>query len=285
MDLAELRSFSRTADKNNLSQSAVSQQLAQLETIHKCRLVNRKKRPVELTKEGKLLCKAGKDILERHEQLKSELNALKPTTADRINIGAIVSIGMHTLPGYVKKFMAKKPKVHIHVEYLNASRIYELVLSGDIDIGLIAVPQRDKRLEVYNFDDEPLVLVCSPRHPLAHQSQTDIHNIQFERFIGFEKAVPTRGWIDSILERYNIVIEPVMEFDNIETLKRAIEINSGISILPRPAIEQEVSSGTIKAMPFSNEHFFRPTGIITRKDRILSRSCRAFLELLLEKSY
>ena len=74
-----------------------------------------------------------------------------------------------------------------------------------------------------------------------------------------------------------------MEFDNIETIKRAVEINSGISILPQTAILPEVGGGTIKAIPFSNESFFRPTGIILRKGKILSQAGRYFIELLRKK--
>jgi DNA-binding transcriptional LysR family regulator len=283
-DLAELRSFSRTAEKHLLSQSAVSQQLAQLELIYKCQLVNRKKRPIELTKEGELFHQAAKDILDRYEQLKHELNALKRTSASRINVAAIFSIGMHTLPDYIKKFMAHHPDVHVHVEYLSAAVIYELVLAGDVDIGLVAVPKRDKRLDVYDFENEVLVLACNPAHPLAYESMTDIHRLQFERFIAFEKDVPTRAWTDSILERYNVVVRPVMEFDNIETVKRAVELNLGVSILPRSALLQEVHGGTIKAINFSNETFVRPTGIIVRKGRFLSQAGRYFVELLRKKS-
>jgi len=282
-DLAELQSFSKTAAKHLLSQSAISQQLAQLELAHKCQLIDRKKRPVELTKEGQLLYEAAMDMLDRYEQLKSELNVLKSSATSRIDVAAIYSIGMHTLPNYVKKFMANYQNVNVHIEYLSADRIYELVLIGDIDVGLVAVPKRDKRLEVYDFEDEPLVLVCSPKHPLAKQSQVDIHKVQFERFIGFEKNVPTRIWIDNILHRYNIVVRPVMEFDNIETIKRAVEINSGISILPQTAIPQEAASGTIRAIAFSNENFVRPTGIIVRKDKILGQAGRYFIELLRKK--
>ena len=181
-DLADLRSFSRTAEKHLLSQSAVSQQLAQLELTHKCQLINRKKRPIELTKAGQLLYEASKDILDRYEQLKDELNTLQKSSSSRVNVAAIFSIGMHTLPGYVKKFMVRYPDVNVHIEYFSASRIYELVLSGDVDIGLVAVPKKDKRLEVYDFEDEPLVLVCSPKHPLANEQQVDIHRLQFEKF-------------------------------------------------------------------------------------------------------
>jgi DNA-binding transcriptional LysR family regulator len=187
---------------------------------------------------------------------------------------------MHILSDYVKKFMVKYPGINIHIEYLDATKIYELVLTGDIDIGLVAIPKKDKRLEVYDFQDEPLVLVCSPKHPLAGQSHIEIYKVQFERFIAFEKDVPTRIWIDSILQRYNIAVQPVMEFDNIETIKRAVEINSGISILPRTAILQELASGALKAITFSEENFVRPSGIIVRKDRVLSQAGRYFIGLL-----
>lgn len=283
-DLAELQSFSKTADKHFLSQSAVSQQLAQLELTYKCQLINRKKRPIELTKEGQLFYTAAIDMLERHEQLRSELNALKSTTDSRINVAAIYSIGMHTLPGYIKKFMVKYPNVNVNIEYFRASRVYELILAGDADIGLVAIPKRDKRLDVYDFEDEPLVLACSPKHPLSHESKIDIHQLQFERFIGFEKDTPTRIWIDNIFERYNIVLRPAMEFDNVETIKRAVEINSGVSILPQTVILQEVSSGTIRAIRFSNENFVRLTGIIVRKGKILGQASRYFIELLCKKA-
>jgi len=283
-DLAELLSFSKTAEKHLLSQSAVSQQLAQLELAHKCQLINRRKRPIELTKEGQLLYQAAKDILDRYEQLKNQLNALKSSAGSRMNIAAIFSIGMHTLPSYVKKFMVRFPQVNVHIEYFSSGRIYELVLAGDVDIGLVAVPKQDKRLDVYDFQNEPLVLVCSPKHPLADESQVDIHRVQSERFIAFEKDVPTRVWIDGILQRYGIVTRPVMEFDNIETVKRAVEINAGVSMLPKTAIVQELAAGTIKALDFSNEDFVRPTGIIVRKGRVLSQAARYFIELLRKKS-
>jgi DNA-binding transcriptional LysR family regulator len=282
-DLAEMRSFSKTAEKHLLSQSAISQQLAQLEIAFRCQLVNRKKRPIELTQAGQFLYTAAQEMLDRYEQFRSELNSLKTTTGNRINVAAIFSIGMHTLPEYVKRFMVKYPNVNVHIEYFSAARIYELVSGGEIDVGLVAVPKRDKRFEVYDFEDEPLVLACSPKHPFANDSQVDIHQLQFERFITFDKDVPTRQWIDGILQRYNIVIRPVMEFDNIETVKRAVEINSGVSILPETAILQEAAEGTIKRITFSNENFVRPTGIIVRKNRVLTQATKNFVELLVKK--
>jgi LysR family transcriptional regulator, transcriptional activator of the cysJI operon len=283
-DLAELLSFSKTAEKNFLSQSAVSQQLAQLELQYNCQLINRKKRPVELTKEGQILYRAFRDIIDRYELLKGELNLLKSKGQARINVAAIYSIGMHTLPDYVKKFMVKNPKINVHVEYFNPAKIYELILEGDFDVGLVAVPKKDKKLDVYDFEDEPLVLVCSPKHSLAVESEIDIHKIQFESFVAFETDVPSRIWIDGILRRYGITVRPVMEFDNVETIKRAVEINVGVSIIPRTTVVQEVLSGSLKAIPFSNENFVRPTGIIVRKDGIRSPAVRAFIDVLQKKA-
>jgi DNA-binding transcriptional LysR family regulator len=283
VDLVEMLSFSKTAEKNMLSQSAVSQQLAQLELVHNCQLINRKKRPIELTAEGQILYRAAKEIIDRYETVKSELKVLVSSGESRINVAAIYSIGMHSLPAYVKKFMVKFPKVNVHVEYFPPGKVYELVLRGDFDIGLVAIARRDKRLQVYDFEDEPLVLVCSPKHQLAGESEIDIHKIQYEPFIAFETDVPSRIWIDGILQRYGIVVRPVMEFDNVETIKRAVEINVGISILPKTTVVQEVNGGTIRAIPFSNENFVRPTGLIFRKNAMQSQAAKSFIELLRKK--
>ena len=279
-DLAQLKSFSKTAEKYLLSQSAISQQLAHLELMHKCQLIDRKRRPIELTKAGQLFYVTCKDIVDRYSQFRTELGTLQKSSAERIRVGAIYSIGMHTLPEYIKQFMLKYPNVNVHVEYLDPDKVYDEVLDGDIDIGLVAVPKRDKRLEVYELESEPLVLVCSPKHFLAGKSEVNVHQVQFERFIAFGPEVPSRIWIDSILQRYNISVKPVMEFDNIETIKRAVEINSGISILPETAIIQEVRARTLKAIRFSNEKFSRPTGIIVRKNKVLGKAGQYFIELL-----
>ena len=282
-DLAELRSFSKTADRNLLSQSAVSQQIAQLELTHKVQLIDREKRPLELTTAGQIFYKSAKEMFHKYEHLISELKNLQKSSGDRINVGAIYSIGMHSLPEYVKEFLASYPEVNVHIEYFSAKRIYELVLSGEIDVGLLAVPKRDKRLDVYAFRDEEMVLACSSRHAWADESEIDIHRLQFERFIGFETDSPTREWIDNIFQSYNVTVHAVMEFDNIETIKRAVEINAGISILPEVAIAQEISSGTIKSLRFSNENFARPTGIIIRKNKVQKKVNREFVKLLSQK--
>ena len=282
-DLVDSNSFLKAGEKNWLSQSAVSQQLAQLELAYKCQLLDRKRKPFRLTAAGELFYDACKDILERLEKFNNNLDSLQKTGANRISVAAIYSIGMHSLPPYVKAFMAKYPSINVHVEYLSSLQIHELVLSEIIDIGLVAVPQKNKNLQIYHFGDEPLVLVCSPEHPLANESSIDIHQLHLQKFIGFEEGIPTRILIDTILAKYNVSVQKMMWFDNIETVKRAVEIDAGVSILPQTAIRQELANGTLRAIPFSNENFIRSTGIIIRKGKNLSQPGRYFLELLLKQ--
>jgi DNA-binding transcriptional LysR family regulator len=278
-DLVELKNFSRAADLHGISQSAVSQQIAHIEMTHRIQLFDRKKRPIELTAAGQLFYKACKDILERYNRLTSELSQLSQSHSC-IRLAAIFSIGMHTLQPYVKKFMSIYPDVNLSVEYNDAKDIYDKLLRGQLDIGVVAVPRRDRNLQVYGFENEPLMLVCSPDHSLATHNEIDIHQLQGEKFIAFAQDVPTRELIDGILSRYGVNVRIMMEFDNIETIKRAVEINSGVSILPRSSLRMELAGGSLKAISFSNENFYRPTGIIVRKDRTLSKAARYLIELM-----
>ncbi len=279
-DLVDMGSFSRAAEKRMVSQSAVSQQLAQLELAHNCQLIDRKKRPFTLTRAGELFYSACKDIVERYEQVSAELTSLRTSAAARVRVAAIFSIGMHTMPPYVKQFMARYPDINLQLEYLSASRIYDLLLRGDTDIGILAMPRKDRNLTIYPFLDEPLVLVVGREHPWSMEKEIDIHKIRFQKFIAFDAGLPTRTYIDAILANYNVPVRRILEFDNVETIKRAVEINAGISILPEPAVQQERLSGALNVLKITNERLTRPTALVTRKDKALSAPAKYFIELL-----
>jgi DNA-binding transcriptional LysR family regulator len=191
---------------------------------------------------------------------------------------------MHTLQPYVKKFMSRYPTINLSVVYLSARDIYAGILSGEIDLGVVAMPKRDRNIDVHPFEREPLVLTCSKENSLAGESIIDIHKLQSEEFIAFERDLPSRVLIDRILNQYSVSVQTVMEFDNIETIKRAVEINAGISILPETAVHMELANGTLKVVHFSNENFYRPTGVIVRRKKTLSAAGEYLLELL-HKNY
>jgi len=266
-DLVELQNFSRTAEKHGISQSAVSQQIAQLEVKHHCQLISRKSRPLTPTK---------------YDRLSSELSALQKSSL-QIKLAAIFSIGMHTLQPYVRRFMEMYPKVNLSVEYCAARQIYDGILKGSFDVGVVAVPRMDRNIEVLPFENERLLLVCSRQHGLAAESTVDIHQLQGADFIAFAEDVPSRTLIDNILRQHSVNVRIVMEFDNTETIKRAVEINSGVSVLPEPTIAHELAGGTLRGLPFRNQNFYRPTGVILRKNRMLPQAGRYLIELLQKK--
>ncbi|MEN6384574.1 MAG: LysR family transcriptional regulator [Phycisphaerales bacterium] len=279
-DLAEMKSFSGAAEKNMISQSAVSQQISSIEKAFNTALIDRHRKSFGLTAAGELFYNTCKDILSRYENFHSGLNFLKNSSKSKITAAAIYSIGIHSLQSHIKKFLEHHPQVHLDIEYLSDVEIYNRLLLGKIDVGFVAIPRNHPDIQVFDFVAEPLVLVCGAGHPFAKKHSIDIYMVQYHPFIAFARNLPTRNWIDQLLIKYNVVVKPAMEFDNVEIIKRVVEINNAISIMPQTTIQNEVAAGTLKAIPFTNGKFVRPTGMIIRKNRVMNNYLKTFIELL-----
>jgi len=282
-DLVESESFSRAAKLNGITQSAVSQQLRAMEKHFNILIVDRSQKQFRLTREGQKLYESAKEILYLYDKLNSELQEMKKVISGTIHISTVYSIGLHELPPYVKVFLAKFPEVNIRVEYRRANMVYEDILTNSIDLGLIAYPQKHKQLEVLPFHDDVLVLVVSPEHPFADRKSVDIQDVAGQKFIGFEPDIPTRKATDAIFKQENIEAEPVMEFDNVETVKRAVEINAGIAILPQTTVVREEAQGLLKILKFKNKTYKRPLALIHRKGRVLTPAIKKLIDLLTSK--
>ena len=282
-DLVESESFSRAAKLNGITQSAVSQQLRAMEKHFNILIVDRSQKQFRLTREGKKLYDSAKEILYLYDKLNSELQEMKKVISGTIHISTVYSIGLHELPPYVKAFLGAYPDVNIRVEYRRANMVYEDILSNSIDLGLVAYPQNHKQLEILPFHDDILILVVSPEHPLADCKAVDIEDIAGQKFIGFEPDIPTRKATDLIFREAKVESEPIMEFDNVETVKRAVEINAGIAILPQTTVVREVAQGLLKVIPFKSKVYKRPLALIHRKGRVLTPAMRKLIELLTSK--
>ncbi|MBT4757599.1 MAG: LysR family transcriptional regulator [Opitutae bacterium] len=282
-DLVESESFSRAAKLNGITQSAVSQQLRAMEKHFSILIVDRSQKQFRLTREGQKLYESAKEMLYLYDKLNSELQEMKKVISGTIHISTVYSIGLHELPPYVKVFLAKFPEVNIRVEYRRANMVYEDILTNSIDLGLIAYPQKHKQLEVLPFHDDILVLVVSPEHPFAQRKSIDIQDVAGQKFIGFEPDIPTRKATDIIFKEANIETEPVMEFDNVETVKRAVEINAGIAILPQTTVIREEAQGLLKVLKFNNQTYKRPLALIHRKGRVLTPAIKKLIDLLTSK--
>jgi len=282
-DLVESESFSRAAKLNGITQSAVSQQLRAMEKHFNILIVDRSQKQFRLTREGQKLYESAKEMLYLYDKLNSELQEMKKVISGTIHISTVYSIGLHELPPYVKAFLAKFPEVNIRVEYRRANMVYEDILTNSIDLGLVAYPQKHKQLEILPFHDDILVLVVSPEHPLANRKSVDIEEIAGQKFIGFEPDIPTRKATDLIFKEANIDAEPVMEFDNVETVKRAVEINAGIAILPQTTVTREEAQGLLRVIQFKSKVYKRPLALIHRKGRVLTPAMKKLIDLLTSK--
>src|SRR6516162_5524023 len=225
-DLAETESFTKAAQINGVTQSAVSQQISSLERTFKSLLIERSKKRFRLTREGQVLYDYSKQIIQTYESLHSRLQELKDIISGTIRVTTIYSIGLHDLPLYVKKFMKSYPTVNVHVEYRRANQVYEDVLGNVVDVGLVAYPSKDAKLEIVPLRKDSLVLICHPHHPFAKQKSIKLKQLVDQKVIGFEPDIPTRKALDKILKESNVEVQHVMEFDNIETVKRAVEIDA-----------------------------------------------------------
>jgi DNA-binding transcriptional LysR family regulator len=279
-DLAETESFTKAAQINSVTQSAVSQQISSLERIFKSLLIERSKKRFRLTREGQVLYDYSKQIIQTYESLHSKLQELKDIISGTIRVATIYSIGLHDLPPYIKKFMKNYPTVNIHVEYRRANQVYEDVYSNVVDMGLVAYPIKDSKLEIIPLRKEPLVLICHPQHPFARQKSVKLKQLVEQKVIGFEPDIPTRKALDKILREYNVDVKHVMEFDNVETVKRAVEIDAGVSIVPLGTVTQEINKQTLAAVEIEDGEFFRPLAAIYKKNKVLSPAMKQFLAIL-----
>src|SRR5258706_2188407 len=147
-DLAETESFTKSAQVNGVTQSAVSQQISSLERQFKSLLIERSKKNFRLTGEGQVLYEYSKQIIQTYDSLHSRLQEIKDIISGTIRVATIYSIGLHDLPPYLKKFLKAYPTVNVHVEYRRSNQVYEDVLGNVVDLGLVAYPIPDNRLDL-----------------------------------------------------------------------------------------------------------------------------------------
>lgn len=279
-DLVETKSFSKAAKLNGITQSAVSQQARSMERQFRSLLIDRSQKQFQLTREGEKVYDASREILVRYEKLHCELLEMKKIVSGNIRISTIYSIGLHELPPYIKRFLQEYPAVNCRIEYRRSNLVYEDVLQSAVDFGLVAFPQKLRNIEVVAFREDRLVLVVHPQHPLAKESEVDLKQLVGSRLISFDPDIPTRKAIDRILRDHGITMETAMEFDNVETVKRAVEIDAGVAIVPQATVVQEVLQGSLRLLAFRGVEFTRPLALIYRRGRVLTPAMKRFVENL-----
>ncbi len=285
-DVVRWSSFSRGAAENGISQSSASQAVHHLEARLGVKLIDRSKRPLVLTPQGKVYHEGCKDLVERYLELENRVRTLEDedTVAGTVGVAAIYSVGLHHMSRYVQIFEQRHPQANVRLEYLHPSRVLERVTGGEAELGLLSYPRKWPELNVLTLARRADGGDCPSGASLRGPVQRPRRRARGEPFVAFDPDLSIRRAIDRFLRHHSVQVEVVLEFDNIENIKRAVEIPSGISILPEPSLAREVKAGTLVAVPIEGDgpedRLTRPLAIIHRRHGSLDPAASKFLELL-----
>lgn len=279
-DVVRHRSFSQAALVNDITQSAASQIVSQLEKRMDVQLIDRSTRPLQLTPLGQTYYEGCKTLLQQYQELELSIRNAQEQIAGTVQLAAIYSVGLGDMGQYVQRFQGQEPGAQVHIEYLHPDRVYEKVLDGTADLGLVSFPKRSPKLTVLPWRDEEMVLACSPRHVLAQNPAVPPRVLDGQRYIHFDRNLIVRRQVDRFLREQGVAVHVVHEFDNIENIKQAVVVGAGVALLPEPTLRREVRARTLVALPLSGCRLVRPLGIIHRRRHKLSRAVLRFLDLL-----
>ena len=285
-DLVDLQSFSLAAERNFVTQSAVSQQIRTLEEKFKRRLLERVRgrREVRLTPAGEVFYRESKNVLDCYAGLNESMRGLVGKIGGTVKVATVYSVGLHELPPVVREFMSKFPSAKIDLEYSRTTRVVRDVLNGTVELGVVAFPEPRRGLTIVQMQSDRLVLICAPEHEFAKKEKVKAKDLNGRDFVLFERDIPTRKAIDKILKANGVEVKKVAEFDNIETIKRAVEVGFGMAIVPHPSVEDEEKNGQLAVIKLAEKEWVRPVGVIYRSDRNLSLAAKKFVQLLEEKA-
>ncbi|MGQ0634448.1 MAG: LysR family transcriptional regulator [Planctomycetaceae bacterium] len=281
-DVAQRRSFSKGAQAHRVSQSSASQAVHYLEQRLGTKLIDRSKRPLELTLAGRVYYEGCRDLLERFRAVEDHVRSLHDQVAGGVCVAAIYSVGLMQMEQFVQRFESQYPQVRLRLEYLHPDAVYQQVLDDRADLGLVSFPRHGGEIVSLDWQEQPMVLVVPPGHRLAARAEIPLAELAGEDYVGFTQDLTIHREVDRWLRRARIAVNVVHEFDNIETIKRAIEIGSGVALLPEPTVWQELSNGTLAAIPLADCDLRRPLGIVHRRGRKLTTAAKKFVELLRE---
>ena len=279
-DVVRLRSFSRGAEARFVSQSAASQAIQQLEAELGVALVDRTRRPLMVTPEGEAFYAAAREMLEGWEKARAGVAAVKARVDGIVRVAAIYSVGLHDVSRPMQQFQSLYPRAKVQLECLHPHKVVEAVLDGEADIGIMSYPPADRALTVVPLRQEPMAFVCHPNHRLARRRVVPPSELNGESFVAFDPGLTIRKAIDRALRQHNVKVNVAMEFDNIETIKQAIIIAAGVSILPRHTVQKEAGVRTLAVVPLGIPDLARPVGIIHRRQKHLTPTASRFVELL-----
>lgn len=279
--VADLRSFSKAAAAFDLTQSAVSQSVQHLEDELGSKLIDRSKRPLVLTESGDIYVRGLREVLRDYQRLTDRVRDRQSKLEGEVRVGTIYSAGLSYMPDAVAELSRLHSGVTVRLEFGKSERVVEMVEAGEVDFGLVSFPRNTKHVSHVVWQNEPMRLVCSQRHPLAERTEISGDDLQGSEMVGFDPNLVLRQEIDRHLSRAGITVDFRFEFDNTDSMVRAIEAHNGIGFLPEAVVRRETASGALRVIRCKSFTMHRPLGFMFRRNTTPTNPAIEFASLLL----
>jgi len=245
-------------------------------------LFDRTQRPLGVTEAGKLYAEFCRDVLHRKQEFEVALEQLKSEVESTVRVASIYSMGLSEMGRLQEEFAARFPDAQLRVEYMRPDRIYEAVLDGRADLGLVSYPESGREITAIPWREEEMQLATPPSHPLAGREEVYPWDLNGQDFVGFDEDLSIRKEIERFLRIKGVVVNMVMHFDNIQMIKEAVALGRGVSILPARTMQAEIEQGRLVAVPLRAPELVRPVGIVHQKRKQLNRAAHGFLAMVTE---
>ena len=279
-EVASRRSFSKAAKAHNMSQSSASHAVSALERRLGKQLIDRSKRPLELTPAGRIYYEGCREMLRAFQAVEERVLGIENRLTGKLAVAAIYSVGLLQMDALVRRFEEVYPEVEVRVVYRHPDEVYEAVRTGEAQLGIVSFPREGGEFASLPWQEQEMAVVVPPSHRFAGLESVHAADLDGEDFVTFDSGLAVRKHIDRWLRTAGVAVNVTHQFDNVENAKRAVEIGAGIAVLPRPTVIREVELGSLSAVRVADAKWTRPLGLVHRRNKKLSAAAKKFAEML-----
>jgi LysR family transcriptional regulator, transcriptional activator of the cysJI operon len=271
--------YTRAGEEINLSQPSVSVRIHQLESELRVKLFEQLGKKVVLTDAGQLLVPYANRVIAAVDDAHHAVDELQGLERGSLRIGASTTPGMYLVPQVVARFKRSHPKIDIHLRIKDTREVEDGVLNNEFDFGFVGGHLAAAEVSAHAWLTDELLLVVSPDHRLRNKKAVRKQDLEGESFIVRESGSATRATIVTQLQQANFELETVIEMENPESIKKAVQSGLGIAFISKFAIATELKAKTLTAIRVRDLTINRELKIVHRKDKHLSRAAVAFIEM------
>lgn len=284
LSVAKHLNYTRAAEEVNLSQPSVSVRMRQLERDLGSKLFEQLGKKVALTEAGQLLIPYATRVIAILEDVRHAVGELKGLERGSLRIGASTTPGMYLVPQTIAHFKHRYPRVEVHLAVRDTRQIEEGVIQNEFDFGFVGGHLAGDEVDVFPWLTDQIVLVVAPKHRLAQKKSVKPYDLQKEKFIIREPGSATRAAILTHLQKRDVEMNTIMEMENPESVKKAVQSGLGIAFISKFAVETELKAKTLVNVHVRGLDIQRELKIVFRKDKHLGRAAHAFIEIARNKT-